>query len=90
MFYFSMDDIKYPFLLAALMIALFPFLAITFVLIIVVAFVIMIPVGAIMGVGYSLLKFYYLLCIVILLLPVGALVGALVLPFLFTFQKAIP
>ena len=90
MFYFNVDEVRYPLLIAALMIAFFPFLAIAVTLAMIVAFVVMIPVGALMGIGYTLVKFYCLLCIVIILLPIGAVVGSVMLPFMFTIQKGIP
>ncbi len=72
------------------MVAFAPFLAVAVVLAIILAFVVMIPVGALMGIGYALIKFYWLLCIVFLLLPIGAVVGAVILPLVFTAQKSIP
>jgi len=90
MYYFSMDEIKHPLVLVSIMIALFPFIVIAVILALIICFVIMIPVGVIMGIGYCLMKYYYLLCLVILLLPIGALIGAISIPFIFMIQKAIP
>jgi hypothetical protein len=90
MFYFNVEEVKHPLLIAALMIAFTPLLALLVILAMILVFVVMIPVGALMGIGYTLIKFYCLLCIVLVLLPVGAVVGAVILPLIFTAQKSIP
>lgn len=90
MYYFNVDEVKHPILVVALMVAFFPFPALLAVMVIMISLVMMIPVGVLMGIGYTLIKFYWLCCIVLLLLPIGALIGAIILPFLFIVQKAIP
>jgi len=90
MFYFNIDGVKHPMWVIALMVTIFPFLMIGGILAVVGTFAIMVPVGAIMGIGYALLKYFYLLCLVIILLPFAAVIGAVMLPFMFTFEKSIP
>jgi hypothetical protein len=90
MYYFNMEEVKHPMLIIALMVAFFPFLVLFTVLAIVASSGLMVPVGALMGIGYTLIKLYWLCCIVIPLLPIGALVGAVILPVVFITQKAIP
>ncbi len=90
MYYFEMEEVKHPMVIVALMIAFFPFFLVFVIFAMVASFGFMVPVGALMGIGYTLIKFYWLCCIVIPLLPIGALVGAVMLPVLFILQKAIP
>lgn len=90
MYYFDMEEVRHPMVMVVMMVVFFPFLVGFVVLAMVASFGFMVPVGALMGIGYTLIKFYWLCCIVIPLLPIGALVGAVMLPVLFILQKAIP
>ncbi len=90
MFYFNIDAIKHPYLVTIGMITAFPFFIMLMIIGLILMFIIMIPVGAIMGVGYGILKYYYLLCLLIPLLPLAAIIGVLTLPLMFLKEKGIP
>ncbi len=90
MFYFNMDDIKLPLIIATLMIMLIPLLAVISMLGIVICFLVMIPVGFVMGLGLTIIKYYHLFCFVVIILPLGGVAGGVIFPFYFTFGQVLP
>jgi hypothetical protein len=90
MLYFEPNEIKLPLLLAIAMVLLLPLLIILSILATILCFVVMIPVGFVMGLGTAIIKFIHLCCLVILILPIAGAVGAIVFPFYFTFWHILP
>ena len=90
MVYFNTDSIRFPLQIAVLMVLLLPILIILSAVIILGCFILMIPVGFVMGLGLTILKFIHLFCLVILILPIGGAIGALAFPFYFTFGHLFP
>lgn len=90
MIYFTADEVKLPLLLAVLMVLLLPILFVFSAIAILACFILMIPVGFVMGLGLAFMKFIHLFCLVIIILPIGGAVGALAIPFYFTFGHVFP
>ena len=90
MIYFTANEVKLPLLLAVVMVLLLPILFIFSALANIACFIIMIPVGFVMGLGLTFMKFIHLFCLVIIILPIGGAVGALAFPFYFTFGHVFP
>lgn len=90
MVYFDVDEVKCKLLIAIVMMILMPVLMVLSAIVIAACFVVMIPVGFVMGLGLTIVKFIHLLCFVFILLPIGGAVGALAFPFYFTFGHIFP
>ena len=90
MIYFTSDQVKMPLLLAVIMVLLLPILIVLAAIAIIGCFFIMIPVGFVMGLGLTIMKFIHLFCLVIIILPIGGVVGAVAFPFYFTFGHVFP
>ncbi len=90
MIYFTADQIKMPLLLAVIMVLLLPILIVLAMIAIIGCFFVMIPVGFVMGLGLTIMKFIHLFCLVIIILPIGGVVGAVAFPFYFTFGHVFP
>lgn len=90
MVYFNANEVKLPILIAILMVLLLPLLLVFSTIALISCFIIMIPVGFLMGLGLTFMKFLHLFCLVIVILPIGGAVGALAFPFYFTFGHVFP
>mgnify|MGYP006948858114 CR=1 FL=1 len=90
MIYFTADQVKMPLLLAFIMVLLLPILIVLATIAIIGCFFIMIPVGFVIGLGLTIMKFIHLFCLVIIILPIGGVLGAVAFPFYFTFGHVFP
>ena len=90
MIYFTADQVKMPLLLAFIMVLLLAILIVLPTIAIIGCFFIMIPVGFVMGLGLTIMKFIHLFCLVIIILPIGGVLGAVAFPFYFTFGHVFP
>jgi hypothetical protein len=90
MFYFNVEQVRFPYLVFALMVLAFPIGILLAFVTVVILFLVMIPAGFVAGMVYTFFNCYKLLCLVVLILPFGGIAGAVILPFFFTSTKSIP
>lgn len=90
MFYFDVTSVKFPFIVLLVMLTLLPIVIILGSVALLITFVFMIPAGFIGGVFYTLTQCIKLLCFVIILLPFGGIMGAIALPFIYSYSVSVP